>query len=254
MKALLALRNGPNYRRDQFAAGLVKCGYEVVDRLPRIDRTDLLVTWNRHGARNTEALRFVAAGAKIFVAENGPLGKIWNGRKWFSIARDHHNGAGSWTNYGPERWDSWGVEMQPFRAHGREVIVLAQRGIGEPGIGSPAMWAEKTAEKIPGSRIRRHPGRDETVVPLEEDLRDARCVVTWHSAAALRALMLGVPVFYDFPKWLGRSAGKSLNALLAGEPPRRDESARLDAMRNIAWAMWTDSEVENGAAFEALAQ
>ena len=32
-------------------------------------------------------------------------------------------------------------------------------------------------------------------------------MATWGSGAALKALMLGVPVFYDFPKWIGAPAG-----------------------------------------------
>lgn len=250
--ALLNLGDGPNYRRFEFMQGLKAAGYAIAEQIPRPGPDDLLVTWNRHGWRNTEAQRFEQAGAKVLVVENGWFGKQWQGAKWFALALEHHSGAGRWPDLEPDRWVSWGVELMPFRHGGREVVVLAQRGIGEPGIASPFQWAEGVASRIPGARIRQHPGKDAPEVPLTADLADAWCVVTWHSAAALQALALGIPVYYDFPQWIGRGAAKPLRALLTGEAPLKDEAARRRMFERMAWAMWTLEEVASGEAIKAV--
>jgi len=247
LRALCLLPDGPNYRREQFLAGLAAAGFEVVSELGKPAAGDVLVIWNRGTWRDAEAGRFEAAGARVLVAENGYMGKVWRGQKWFSLALGHHAGAGQWRDGGPQRWDSWGAELAAWRAGGTEVVILAQRGIGEPGVASPPGWAEAVRRRI-GGRIRNHPGKDAPAVSLEDDLRDARCVVTWHSGAAILALMLGVPVFHAFPRWIGAAAARPLAEFEQG-PLMPD---RLPMFRRLAWAMWTDEEVRNGAAFQHL--
>ncbi len=245
-RCVCTLSEGPNYRRADFLAGLTACGYEIVANLPKPKPGDLLVTWNRHGAKDALARHFEAAGATVLVVENGHLGKVWRGRKWFALARGHHAGAGDWPDGGPARWDGWNVEMAPWR-EGRDVIVLEQRGIGEPGIASPPGWANHVQARI-GGRIRRHPGADVPAVSLADDLKDARCVVTWHSSAALHAILLGVPVFYEFPQWIGAGAARHLSEFHKG--PKHGD--RLGMFRRLAWAMATDEEVRSGEAIARL--
>jgi hypothetical protein len=248
-RALCQLPDGPNYRRSAFVEGLQCAGFDVVADLARPGPEDLVVLWNRSGWRNDEARRFEAAGARVLVAENGYLGKTWRGGKWFSLALDHHAGAGRWPDGGPGRWDSWNVELAPWRAGGAETLILAQRGIGEPGIASPLGWAEGVQALI-GGRIRQHPGKDAPTVPLEQDLARAASVVTWHSAAALQALLLGVPAWYAFPRWIGAGAARPLAEF--GKLPRCDDAARLAMFRRLAWAVWNVDEVNSGQAFQAL--
>lgn len=245
-RAQLLLADGPNYRKADFQAGLRACGYAACDAIQAPRPNDILVTWNRGSWRDSEARRFEAAGARVVVAENGYLGKHWNGQKWFALALGHHAGAGTWPDGGSQRWDSWGVELPAWR-DGREVIFLEQRGIGEPGIASPRGWEREQCARL-GGRLRNHPGANQPAVSLTDDLRDARCVVTWNSGAALLALLMGVPVFYGFPQWIGRGAARHISEFAAG-PLRGD---RLSMFRRLAWAMWTDEEVRNGVAFNHL--
>lgn len=255
-RALSLLRESAAYRAGAFKDGLSAAGYRVVSQIidPRPD--DVLVIWNRYHQFDGEARRFERAGARVVIAENGHLDKRWRnetGNGWYSLALGHHAGAGTWHYGGPDRWDSWGVALEPWRYGGLEVVILGQRGIGEPGIAAPKGWAEAVRRRLPmPSRIRPHPGRNGIACPLEDDLRDAACVVTWHSAAAARALICGVPVFYESPTWIGRDAGKPVSALIAGEEPKRDDVARLEMFRRLAWAMWRLDEIENGSAFRHL--
>lgn len=249
-RAQCSLPDGPNYRKPVFVAGLRAAGYEVESRVAKPGPGDILVIWNRTASRELEAQRFEYAGASVLVCENGYLGKEWRGRKWFAMAWGHHVGAGKWPDGGAERWDSWGVELAPWHNGGRETVILAQRGIGEPGVASPPNWAQDLQRRI-GGRIRQHPGAEAPAVPLVDDLKDAASVVTFHSAAALKALILGVPVWYAFDRWIGARAARPL-AEFGGEP-KRDDAERLAMFRRLAWAMWNVEEVASGEPFRRLA-
>lgn len=250
MRALCLLRETPHYRRDAFCSGLKAAGFQIVTHIPDPKPDDVLVIWNRYTGYAEHAGRFESAGARVLVAENGYLGKDWRGGHWYSLAIGHHAGAGKWVEGGPQRWDSWGVELLPWREGGRETLIFGQRGIGEEGIASPANWANE-AQRLTGGRIRPHPGKEPPAVSLERDLWKVREVVTWHSGAALLALMAGVPVWYGFPDWIGAQAGLPL-AQFGKVPAKRDDADRLAMFRRLAWAMWEVDEIHSGAAIKHL--
>lgn len=247
MRAQCSLPDGPNYRRDVFLSGLRASGYAIERRVSSPQPGDILVIWNRSARDEAEARRFEKFGASVLVVENGYLGKNWRGVKWFAMGLGHHAGAGDWPKGGAQRWDALNVELFDWRHGGSETIILAQRGIGEPGIASPRGWAQQVQARI-GGRIRAHPGMNAPAVPLEEDLQNASSVVTWHSAAAIKALIMGIPVWCAFPRWVCAGAARPLEEF--GGEPKRDDTARLEALRSMAWANWTAEEVASGEAFE----
>lgn len=249
-RALSLLRNSEHYRSAAFRAGLEAVGFQVVPELLDPTPADVLLTWNRTGGYNDTARRFESAGARVIVAENGYLGKAWRGGKWFALSLGHHVGAGDWKPAGPERWDAMCVQLAPWNRGWGDILVLEQRGIGEPGIASPPGWAEEVARRA-GGRVRRHPGAGVPAISLEADLVGVREVITWHSAAALHALIAGVPVFYDFPRWIGGAAGVPLR-LRGKADALRDDAARLAMFRSLAWAQWQLQEIERGDAFAHL--
>jgi len=237
--AWLGLREGVAYRREAFAAGLESVGYKVregVTLSPGPD--DCLVVWNRYGEKDSAARVFESHGLPVLVAENGYLGNEFAGSQWYAISRNQHNGAGGWPQGGPERWDSLGVTLEPWR-QGGEIVLLPQRGIGPVGVAMPRDWLERTERRLAGTayRVRRHPGlRD--CVPLQDDLAKAGGVVTWGSGAALKALLWGIPVYSDMPRWIGEQDNT--------------DAGRLAMFRRLAWAMWTLTEISDGTAFRKL--
>lgn len=243
------LREGVAYRRECYETGLKAAGYDVLSIVEKPTPEDVLLIWNRYGRFDDEARRFEKAGARVAVTENGYLGKQWLGGSWYALAIGHHSGAGTWTDLGPERWDSLNVPLADWRIDGRETVILAQRGIGETGLASPPGWAEAVQKKI-GGRVRPHPGKFEPALPLEDDLRNASSVVTWASSAALKSLMLGVPVWYAMPKWIGAEAAKPLSEY--GSEPKRDSELRLAMFRRLIWSMWRLDEIKSGIAFQIL--
>jgi hypothetical protein len=256
--AWLALRDGVHYRRAAFAAGLQRAGYRVEHRLPDLlpGPRDVLVIWNRYGDSARAAAAFEARGLQVLVAENGYLGNEFAGRRWYAIARNQHNGAGTWNDRGPERWDGLRVSFGTWRGDAGESVLLPQRGIGPSGVAMPRSWESESRRRLLErgcrTRTRPHPGTS-PAVDLEQDLSRASLVVTWGSGAALKALLWGIPVAYSMPNWIGAWAALPLRSLLLeSAPPVRDDDRRLAMFRRLAWAQWTLEEIQAGEPFAEL--
>lgn len=233
MRAWLNLRHPDSARAHAFQSGLQRLGYRVEHTLPiRPAQGDILVTWNRLNVGNAWACQFDEAGWPVLVTENATWGNDFNRGKWLFLGRNCHNTAGCATYGGPERWDRLGVEPKPWRTEG-ETVILAQRGIGVAPTRMPNDWPED-ARRRHGGRIRNHPGRY-AGTPLEADLANCGKVVTWGSGAAVKALLMGIPVVSEMPNWIG-----------ACEPT---DAGRLEMLRGLAWNQWTLDEIASGEAF-----
>jgi hypothetical protein len=244
VRAWLNLRYTVPERREAFKQGLSRLGYKTHDGFPDNPKDgDLLLTWNRIGMGDTAARRFAHAGCPVIVAENASWGNDFLGERWYTLARNYHNTAGMFpigdnavmcSVADSGRWDSLGVELPSWRTSG-ETVLLAQRGIGA---GIPQGWTERAAAEH-GARIRRHPGTREAI-PLETDLANAGKVVTWGSGAAIKALLMGIPVVSYMPAWIGEQDNT--------------DAGRLAMFRRLAWAQWKLDEVREGAPFRWLLQ
>lgn len=229
-RAFLNLRHPDSERARLFHAGLRALGFTVEDGVSLAPRPgDLLVSWNRIREGANAARAFEAAGLPVVIVENATWGNDFLGEKWLSLSLGRHNTAGTFPVGGPERWDRLGAVLSPFRTEG-EPVVLPQRGIGPEGVRMPLGWTAK-------GRVRRHPGNREAI-PLEQDL--ARCgkVITWGSGAAVKALMMGIPVESHMPNWVAEQDNT--------------EAGRLAMFRRLAWGQWRLSEIESGEAFRWL--
>lgn len=255
MRAFLLIRPEPQYRRDAFEAGLRACGYSIEGQ-PRgaVLPSDVLVIWNRYGRNHALASQFERAGARVVVAENGVLGREWRGDYWYALYLSAPAGGGFFPAGGPERWDGFGVDLCEWRNGGREIIVLAQRGIGPPGVAQPTNWHRSIAQQLAHRgpvRIREHPG-ERPCVSLHTDLAAARCVVTWASCAAIKALLWGIPVFHGYNKWLAADAAHHVQTLINPGPWPTDLPDRLATFRRLGWASWTTRELSTGLPFRRL--
>jgi hypothetical protein len=235
-RAYLNLRHGVPERRAAFTKGLQALGYEVHDGLPKsTEKGDVLVTWNRIGVADQRARQCKRRGGHVIVTENSSWGNDFAGKRWYYLAKNYHNTAGCFPTGGPERWDSLGVRLDDFRTSG-ETVLLPQRGIGSPPTRMPSGWAKKALNRY-GGRIRSHPGTKDCV-PLEHDLRFCGRVITWGSGAAIKALMMGIPVVSEMPGWVGHQSNT--------------DETRLAMFRRLAWAQWTLEEIATGEPFARL--
>lgn len=230
MKAWLNLRHGVPDRWQAFTTGLQRLGYAVMSGVPvKPGDRDVLVTWNRIREGDRSAQAFESRGLPVIVTENASWGNDFAGRRWLTVAANYHNLAGQFRVDGPERFDALHVELQPWRTEG-ETVILPQRGIGPHRVAMPPFWGEN-ARRTYGGRVRPHPGQN-PCVPLEQDLAKAGRVITWGSGAAIRALVLGIPVTSELKGWIGEQDNT--------------DAGRLAMFRRLAWAQWTLPEIASG--------
>lgn len=248
-RAVILLPQSPHYRRDAFAEGLGKLGYEPTFNNNRDPRPgDVLVIWNRYA--NDTARNFERAKATVLVAENAWVGPEAKDEHHFAICRGHHNGAGTW-EVGPEkRWPKMNIKLKPWRKQGSHILVLPQRGMGEKGVAMPTTWEAdivKRLQKITKRpiRTRHHPGPR----PHPEiDFDNCWACVIWASGAGVKAIIDGIPVFYEMPKWIGGLAGR-LGIEDLENPFLGD---RIPMLERLAWAQWRPEEISAGEPFKWL--
>jgi hypothetical protein len=261
-RAVLWIRQQPHYRRDAFVAGLRKLGYEIVERVSDPRPGDVLVSWNMYPSNEPVADHWRKAGAKVLIAENGYIGKDTNGHQLYALARDGHNGSGSWYVGEEDRWTPLGIELQPFRVKDGPIIVRAQRGIGTKLMASPPRWERQTVAALQKAgykaELRLHPGTDMKQArddPDEKAIARASAVVIWSSSFGVKALAAGVPVFYAAPHWIcseAVSSTKFLELWLGTGRPCPDDDERDEVFYRLAWAQWRISELESGEPFQYL--
>lgn len=230
MRAYLNLRHSVGDRVQAFEAGLRLAGFSDVHM--GAGRGDLLITWNRIGHGEAMARECERSGIPVIVAENPSWSTSVPGQ-WLHVTRSRHNTAGVYPVGPKQRWDDLGVALAPWRRNEGEVVILAQRGIGSPPVAQPFDWHTKQK-----GRLRLHPGRLEPRKTLREDLAHAGKVVTWGSAAAVQALIWGIPVESHMPNWIGAQDNT--------------DAGRLAMFRRMAWAQWTHEEIGSGKTFAHL--
>ncbi len=241
-------------RQGAILAGLKRAGYRIVHGLggPK-SPNDVLVTWTLHrGCKENAARAFEAAGGRTIVCEEAYFRRV-RGEKHFAIALGDHNGAGRWRIGGPERWESFGIGLKPWRKDGEHIIVREQRGIGSARMASPPLWHDQAIARLRQLThrpivLRRHPRNAPDQEPLETALANCWAVVTWASAIAAQALALGVPVFYEAPHIV--CAGACRRGVEQIETPLKGD--RLPALERLAWAQWSMSEIACGDPFRTL--
>ncbi len=260
--ALNLIRPNPVYRNDAFTTGMHRLGFQVETvkfskgRRPGPD--DVLLIWNRYGTGDEQARLFEANGAAVIVVENSYL-DMKNSKKSFAMSLNRHNGAGIWPAPDYPRLPLLDVVVEPWRAQGTHVLVLPQRGIGLPPVAMPREWGDSVVPRLRRTvktnliHVRKHPGTTRTKVPLEEDFKHAWCVVTWGSSAATKALVAGIPVFYEFDQWIaGPAACQGIKQISLETPAHTLMGNREEMLENLAWAQWTLAEVETGEPMERL--
>lgn len=260
--ALCLIRPNPVYRHDAFIAGMQKLGYQVEiqpfskGRRPTPD--DVVLIWNRYGTGDKQATLFEEHGAAVIVVENSYL-NMKKSKKSFAMSLNRHNGAGVWP--GPEysRYEKLDIDLQPWKESGTHILVLPQRGVGLPGVAMPRDWEGSVVPRIRRItkssmvHVRRHPGTSKETTPLSDDFQHAWCSVTWGSSAATKALVAGVPVFYEFDRWIaGPAACFGINNISMDVSAHTMMGDRVAMLSNLAWAQWTLDEVLTGEPMERL--
>lgn len=257
----VALKSDPHYRRDAFERGLAARGLKKVSCVDDLRSGDIAVFWNlyRHDTeRIASSLR--GRGCRVLVAENGYAGHDRNGHRLYALAADGHNGSGRWY-VGPTDRLSVANVTRPmgWRKTDRHApfLVCGQRGIGSSVMASPEGWHHRVAHELSGAGVpfllRPHPGTNEAERgSLDDAILRSRGVIVWSSACGVRALLLGVPVWFAAPHWVCEAGARRYTGPSSLAEPLMDDAARDEALRAMSWAQWTLEEIGSGEAFAVV--
>jgi hypothetical protein len=240
MRAVLRIRKEPHYRRLAFELGLKKVGFHLTE-IPRpADASDWLVLWNRQGAGELEADLWEKQGGTVIVCENGYLQKL--DKTYYAISVHGHNGSGWFpVDDSEERFEKLGFELMSWSGDGDYDLICGQRGIGSRTMKSPPQWAEKRAKELQArgkaTKLRQHPGNFVPKVPLTRDLEGAAACHVWSSAAGVRALVEGVPVYHSAPHWICAGAGPVSRGMI---------------LNRMAHGQWHHEEIATGEPFARI--
>lgn len=171
-------------------------------------------------------------------------------QQYFRVSRNRLQHTGIGVSDGA-RFSALGIEVKPWRRSGAHVVVCPQSASFMRTIAEQSSdWGAQTIARLRHSHreIRMRPWlRDKGVsaASLPDDLRGAHALVTWSSAAAVSAIVAGVPVIVDGNDCAARvMSGIDLEAL---PTPGRENWLGV-----LADNQFTTTEFEQGMAWEKL--
>lgn len=173
---------------------------------------------------------------------------------YFRVTRSalQHSGAGESDG---KRLAKLGVTIKPWRAAGEHVLVCPQsHHFMRTVVGVEGDWQAETMAKL--ATLTDRPVRlrawsadkGKLAATLEQDLANAHVLVTWSSAAAITAILAGVPAIVLGQSAAQPMAGTSLEQL--ENPPTPD--GREGWAGVLADNQWTLDEMRAGVAWRAL--
>lgn len=243
--------SGRSEPREALIRGLEKIGHKVCGD-PQ--ECHLLLTWTPWENSDRAVLKqdFEKAGRPVICIENGWLSPI-DGRRYWQIAFGGWNGTGIFPAWkGPDRWDSWGIELLPWKtsfqaggAPGESVMVAPQAiALADPR-SMPIWWTEVICGFLDSQEISYTVRKKSSPVPLEEALDQSWLVCTWNSSLATKAVIRGVPVRFFGPQiMVSKLCTRGL-----GEIKLRD---RLPVLRKLAGSQFSAQELANGWPLDRL--
>jgi hypothetical protein len=182
-----------------------------------------------------------------FYGDHGYFGR----REYYRITRNayQHDGTGL---AGPERFHSFHRPVQPWRTTGQHVLVCPNSAGYFALFGLHVdKWITEVMQQLRAATDRpiRLRWKQYAGPSIKHDLADCWAVVTYSSAAALDALIAGVPVFSLAPFSAAHRMGSS--DLSQIEVPTYPED-RKQFLWNLADQQWTLDEISSGLAWRAL--
>ncbi len=184
----------------------------------------------------------------------------WLDNCWFDRTRESQfrigvNAMQSWSQRPSDgrRFAALGVPIQPWRNAGRHVLVCGQSDefmtVNAEWPGGHLAWCEHVASAVRARSDRPLVYRKkQAAAPLAVDLADAWLLVTHSSAAAIEALLAGVPVIVTDRHCAAAELTSRFDEI---ENPHRPDNRRA-LMERLADSQWTLDELRNGMAWRMM--
>ena len=165
--------------------------------------------------------------------------------------RLQHSGIG--TSDGA-RFKALDIEIKSWRTGGDHIVVCPQSdSFMRTLAGYPGNWTETVVAALKAVtkreiRVRKWSANKALLAAtLEQDLQGAHCLVTWSSAAAVTAVLAGVPVIVESNDCAAKPMSGSIDDLENLPTPARENWASV-----LADNEWTMAEFQSGFAWRAI--
>lgn len=177
--------------------------------------------------------------------------------KYFRIARNAVQHSGEGTSNG-DRWRKLGLPVAQWRGAGDHLVLCPQsESFMRTIVGMTTDWTNDTRQAL--AQLTPRPLRvrgwsadkGKLAATLEHDLKGAHALITHSSAAAITAILSGVPAICT-----GQCAATPMAGTLRDVqwPPMPSYEARWHWASVLADAQWTPHEMSNGTAWRMLEQ
>lgn len=164
-------------------------------------------------------------------------------------------------DYPSDRFLEWGIEPKPYVTGSKILICPSSETMTRWTTGMDVKtWVDTTSKYIAKHtdmpiEVRYKPrangksGPAVATVPIEDQLKDAHCVVTSISLAAMEAQFMGIPTICHTDSFASDISSSSLNINNLVYP---SDSERQQWFNNLAYSQFTHDEIESGLAKEIL--
>jgi len=256
--------------------GLARFGLELPMKMETEyagPEADIALMYGLWGANRRALEDYPAAGRKAMLCDLGYWGRAEDGKPLgfhrLAVNGRHATPYFQNTRHPRDRFDHFGLTLQPFRRAGSHILLCGMSGKAAGVYGyRPEQWereAVATLRRYTKREIRYRPKPSwkeaqpidgATWAPAgpgrmidERSFADCWAVVTHHGNTSLDALIAGVPAFCEH----GLAEPLSCQNLASIESPLYpDEAARDQLMWDAAYTQWKVSEIASGAAWDYL--
>jgi len=247
-----------------FSNGLIDLGYKVsINSHDNVELCDVAVVFGWNKPYHKEIERVIKEfGGRVLVLSYG----LFNRPKYWTAGWDNLSGRADYVNENSpsDRWDEMGAGLKPWKSTGEHILVTCQ----VPTDGSVYdidifQWSQDTidlANEIVDYpiRFRPHPlatnitpdmeGSIRSEASFEEDLLNAKAIITYNSTSSSMAIFEGIPLFaMDRGSMAWDVANKDLKDL--NNPKMFD---RGQWSHNLGYCQWTLDEFKDGTAWDHL--
>lgn len=206
-------------------------------------------------------------GAAVFYGVRPAVAHLWHqaqseGRDWYYIDNSYFDccrekyfritkNAVQFLSDGEtdfSRWNMFHVKPKPMRKDGNHVVVCQQSDEYLKVVAGISFdWLDYVKARIDRPlRIRKKGDKK----PLSEDLKNAWCLVTHNSAAAVEAVIHGIPAVVTGLSALKDCASRDLSGIESASLPA--EAGIIKRLGILADNQWTLDEIKSGVAWRAL--
>ena len=168
-------------------------------------------------------------------------------RKWYRAVPNAYQK--NWVDdVKPDRWETIGLKMKPWRKGSYVLITPPSEYVGNLFGFSVPLWLQKTVTVLKEHTDRPLMVREKySKGTIQEDLKDAHCLVTWTSNTSVDALLEGVPVFVPSVSQAAPVGCTDITKVETPVYPDREPWAW-----SLAYGQFTLKEIASGLAKEVV--